>query len=100
MHVWYVILGRDIPGSGAQRRALRPAHLERLRALQEAGRLLVAGPMPAVDSPEPGPAGFVGSALIAEFASQTDALAWAEQDPYRLHGVWSTVEVLPFLRVF
>jgi hypothetical protein len=98
--VWYVIIGRDIPGSGALRRTHRPVHLERLRALQDAGRLLTAGPNPAVDSPEPGPAGFVGSVLIAEFPSLADASAWAAQDPYRLHGVWSEAEVLPFLRVF
>ena len=98
--MWYVIIGRDIPGSGSIRRAQRPAHLERLRALQHEGRLLTAGPHPAVDSPEPGPAGFLGSTVIAEFPSQAEASAWAAHDPYRLHGVWADVEVLPFLRVF
>jgi hypothetical protein len=71
-----------------------------LDALREAGRLLLAGPMPAIDAPDPGPAGFTGSLLVAEFDSLAAAQAWAEADPYVAAGVWGTVEVRPFLRVY
>ena len=78
----YAIIGEDVPGSLQQRLAARPAHLERLRTLQDEGRLIVAGPCPAIDSPDPGPAGFTGSLIVAEFASLEDATAWAGTDPY------------------
>lgn len=94
----YVILGRDAAGRLEQRLATRPAHLERLRALQSEGRLLLAGPMPAIDSPDPGPAGFSGSLIVAEFPSLEEARAWAEADPYRGAGVYAAVEVQPFLK--
>lgn len=98
--MWYAITGQDRAGSLAQRRAQRPAHLARLDALREAGRLLLAGPMPAIDAPDPGPAGFAGSLLVAEFESLAAARAWAAADPYVAAGVWDTVEVRPFLRVY
>ena len=95
----YAIVGRDVPNSLEQRLAVRPAHLERLQALQAQGRLLLAGPLPAIDSPDPGPAGFTGSLIVAEFASLEEARAWAEADPYAVHGVFAGVEVLPFKKV-
>lgn len=95
----YAILGRDAPGSLDRRRAARPAHLERLRALLADGRLVIAGPLPAIDSPDPGPAGFVGSLIVAEFASLEAAQAWADQDPYVTEGVFASVEVRPYLKV-
>lgn len=97
--MWYLILGRDAPDSLARRLEARPAHLERLRQLADAGRLLVAGPLPAIDAEDPGPAGFSGSAVIAEFASLEDARAWAGADPYLACGVYREVEVSPFRRV-
>jgi len=95
----YVIIGHDVEHSLELRRAARPAHLERLKALVEAGRVLVAGPMPAIDSPDPGPAGFAGTVVIAEFGSLAEARAWAEDDPYALEGVFRSVEVHPFNKV-
>ncbi|WP_300451174.1 YciI family protein [Accumulibacter sp.] len=95
----YVIVGEDRPGSLAERLAARPAHVERLRALQEEGRLLLAGPFPAIDSPDPGPAGFSGSLIVAEFASLAAASAWAETDPYVAAGVYESVSVRPFRKV-
>jgi hypothetical protein len=95
----YVILGRDVPHSLERRRAARPAHLARLKALLEEGRLLVAGPMPAIDSPDPGPAGFTGSVIIAEFASLEAARAWVDADPYQQEGVFASVEVSPYIKV-
>lgn len=95
----YAILGRDTSDSLAARRRARPAHLERIEALLEQGRLVLAGPHPAIDSPDPGPAGFTGSLVIAEFRSLEEARAWAESDPYVTEGVFATVEVLPFLQV-
>jgi hypothetical protein len=96
----YAIIGRDVPGSLEQRLAVRPAHLERLQALQAEGRLLLAGPLPAIDSPDPGPAGFTGSLIVAEFPTLQDARTWAEADPYVIHGVFSAVDVTPFKKVF
>ncbi len=93
------ILGRDAPGALPRRRAARPAHLERLRALAAEGRLIVAGPLPAIDAPDPGPAGFAGSLIIAEFASLDAARAWADADPYVREGVYAGVEVHPYLKV-
>ena len=96
----YAIIGEDVPGSLQQRLAARPAHLERLRTLQDEGRLIVAGPCPAIDSPDPGPAGFTGSLIVAEFASLEDATAWAGADPYVAAGVYTRVTVKPFKKAF
>ncbi|ASJ24706.1 YciI family protein [Laribacter hongkongensis] len=96
----YVISGQDQPDSLTSRLAARPEHLARLSALQDAGRLLVAGPCPAIDSPDPGPAGFSGSIIIAEFDSLADAQAWAAADPYVAAGVYARVDVRPFRKVF
>lgn len=95
----YVIIGEDRAGTLEQRLASRPTHLERLQALQAEGRLILAGPCPAIDSPDPGPAGFSGSIIIAEFASLDAAKAWAEADPYIAAGVYEKVTVKPFKKV-
>jgi uncharacterized protein YciI len=92
----YAIIGQDQPGSLETRLAARPAHLARLQALQEQGRLVLAGPFPAIDSPDPGPAGFSGSLIIAEFVSLEAARAWADADPYIAAGVYEKVTVKPF----
>lgn len=97
--MWYVIVGEDRPGTLDKRLAARPAHLERFRALNAEGRLLVVGPCPAIDSPDPGPAGFWGSVAIADFESLKDAEAFAAADPYVAAGVWEKVTVRPFKRV-
>jgi uncharacterized protein YciI len=97
--MFYAIVGEDRPDSLAQRLAVRPAHVQRLKALQEEGRLLLAGPFPAVDSPDPGPAGFSGSLIVAEFASLDAARNWADADPYVTAGVYATVAVKPFNKV-
>lgn len=94
----YAIIGRDAPDALAKRRVVRPAHLERMNALLAAGRLVLAGPMPAIDSPDPGPAGFAGSLIVAEFDSAEAARAWIDEDPYVRSGVFASVEVLPFVR--
>lgn len=94
--MWYLIEGFDGADVLAQRMAQRPAHLARLQALLDEGRLLIAGPCPAIDAEDPGPAGFSGSAVIAEFPSLEDARAWADADPYRVAGVYTRVEVRPF----
>ncbi len=95
----YAIHGTDVPGSLPQRLAARPAHLARLKALQDEGRLVLAGPFPAVDSSDPGPAGFSGSLIVAEFDSLDAARAWAAADPYVAAGVYAGVEVKPFRKV-
>ena len=95
----YTIIGTDTEGSLDKRLATREAHLARLQQLQQEGRLLMAGPFPAVDSPDPGPAGFTGSLIVAEFDSLQDAQAWAEADPYVAAGVYQTVSVKPFRKV-
>ena len=95
----YVIIGEDVENSLAARLAARPAHLERLFALRDAGRLLVAGPNPAIDATDPGEAGFSGSVIIAEFDSLEAAQTWAEADPYRDAGVYQRVTVKPFKKV-
>ncbi|MCL2635114.1 MAG: YciI family protein [Betaproteobacteria bacterium] len=95
----YAILAEDRPDSLPARLAARPAHLERLRALHAEGRLALAGPCPAIDSPDPGPAGFSGSLIVAEFASLADARAWADADPYVAAGVYADVAVKPFKKV-
>jgi hypothetical protein len=98
--VLYVILCEDVPGSGALRRKARPDHLARLEALENEGRLILAGPHPAVDADDPGDAGFTGSLIVADFPSLAEAEAWAAADPYRLEGVYARVMVKPFKRVF
>jgi len=97
--MWYAIIAKDSADSLAGRQAARPDHLERIGALHKQGRLLLAGPIPAIDSPDPGPAGYHGSLIIAEFESLDDAQSWAEADPYRAAGVYAEFEVYPFLRV-
>ena len=97
--MWYVIEGHDGADSLPKRKATRGAHLARLEALRDAGRLLVAGPMPAIDSSDPGPAGFTGSLLVAEFDSLDAARAWADADPYLGAGAWTHATVRPFLKV-
>jgi len=92
----YAFIAEDIPGTLDKRLASRPAHLARLQALQAEGRLIIAGPCPAIDSPDPGPAGFSGSLIIAEFPSLADARAWADADPYVAAGVYAGVTVKPF----
>ncbi|MBX9444900.1 YciI family protein [Dickeya chrysanthemi] len=96
----YVIYATDVPGSLEQRLAARPAHLARLQALRDQGRLLTAGPLPAIDSEDPGTAGFTGSTVIAEFQSLEAARQWADDDPYLAAGVYETVSVKPFKKVF
>ena len=96
----YAIIGEDVPGSLEKRLATRPAHLERLKALQDEGRMIVAGPCPAIDSPDPGPAGFTGSLIVADFPSLEDAKAWADVDPYVTAGVYAKVTVKPFKKAF
>ena len=97
--MYYVLIGEDVPDSLNARMAARPAHLARLEALRDAGRLLVAGPMPAIDSPDPGPAGFTGSLVIAEFNSLAEAEAWLAADPYVEAGVFASTHVRPYRKV-
>lgn len=97
--MWYAIISQDVPSSLTKRQGVRPAHLERLNALKDAGRLLLAGPHPAIDSSTPGDAGFTGSLVVAEFASLIEAQAWADADPYVSAGVYQQVTVKPFLKV-
>lgn len=97
--MWYAILSEDESGSLAKRAPTRPAHLQRLEALKHQGRLLLAGPHPAIDTTAPGPAGFTGSLVIAEFSSLTEAQRWAEADPYATAGVYARTTVKPFVRV-
>ncbi len=96
----YVIYAEDIADSLEKRLSVRPAHLARLQLLQDEGRLLTAGPMPAVDSSEPGAAGFTGSTVIAESESLEVAKAWANDDPYIAAGVYQNVSVKPYKKVF
>lgn len=95
----YVLIGDDAPNSLEKRVVARPRHIERLKALAAEGRLLVAGPMPAVDSTDPGEAGFTGSVIIAEFDSLYDAETWASDDPYVAAGVYDRFRVRPFIKV-
>ncbi|NIJ69162.1 YciI family protein [Xanthomonas sp. 60] len=97
--MWYVIEGYDGAEVLAARQQARPAHLARLQQLQQDGRLLVAGPCPAIDSEDPGPAGFSGSVVIAAFASLQEARAWADADPYVAAGVYIRTDVRPFRKV-
>lgn len=97
--MWYVIYSKDRPDSLAARGKARPEHLARVQSLLEEGRLLLAGPRPAIDAEDPGPAGFQGSLIVAGFDSLEDARAWADADPYVAAGVYETVEVTPFKRI-
>ena len=96
----YAIVGQDTPNSLAKRLAARPAHVARLQALQEEGRLILAGPFPSVDANDPATAGFSGSLIVAEFASLPDAKTWAQADPYVAAGVYAQVTVKPFRKTF
>ena len=98
--MWYAIYGVDVENSLERRQSVRPAHLDRLKQLQNDGRLLLAGPFPAIDSNDPGPAGFSGSLIVAEFDSLEDAEAWVKADPYVAAGVYASVTVTPFRKVF
>ena len=95
----YVINGEDVPNSIKKRMAVRPEHLKRIQALQEEGRLILAGPYPSIDSQDPGSAGFSGSLVVAEFESLEAAQAWADADPYVSSGVYRKVAVKPFKKV-
>lgn len=96
----YAIIATDVPDSLENRLAARPAHLARLEQLKSEGRMVLAGPHPAVDSNDPGTAGFIGSLVVAEFESLQAAEQWAEADPYKAAGVYGDVVVKPFKRVF
>lgn len=98
--MYYAIISEDVADSLARRKGARPDHIARLRALRDQGRLLTAGPHPAIDSEEPGPNGFSGSLVIAEFDSLEDAERWAEADPYCAAGVYARVMVKPYKKVF
>lgn len=97
--MFYAIISEDIENSLEKRLTARPAHLERLQQLKSEGRLLLAGPHPAIDSEDPGPAGFSGSLVVAEFDSEQDAVAWADTDPYVAAGVYAKVTIKPFKKV-
>jgi len=97
--MWYAIISQDKKSSLALRKTHRPAHLARLNELNDDGRILIAGPHPAVDSPDPGEAGFTGSLVVADFDCLESAQAWADQDPYLLNGVYQSVVVKPYLKV-
>jgi uncharacterized protein YciI len=97
--MWYSIIGEDVENSLEKRTMSRPAHLKRLLDLKNQGRLLIAGPQPSIDNEDPGPAGFTGSIIIAEFENLLVAKAWAESDPYVKTGVYSAVKVKPFKKV-
>jgi len=98
--MWYAVIGHDVPDSLDKRIAARPAHVARLQELQSQGRLLLAGPFPAVDAVEPGVAGYSGSLIVAEFASLAAAQDWANADPYVAAGVYAQVRVQPFRKTF
>ncbi|MBM4190146.1 MAG: YciI family protein [Betaproteobacteria bacterium] len=97
--MYYAIIGHDTQDSLEKRLAARPAHLARLQHLQQEGRLLLAGPFPAIDAVDPGPAGFTGSLIVAEFTDLDSARAWADADPYVSAGVYARVTVQPFRKV-
>ncbi|RLK51004.1 hypothetical protein DFR31_0917 [Alkalispirillum mobile] len=97
--MYYAIISEDVPNSLALRKQARPEHLARLEALKDEGRLLIAGPHPAIDAEDPGEAGFSGSLVVAEFPSAEDAQAWANADPYMDAGVYAKVTVKPFKKV-
>lgn len=95
----YAIIGQFTPDSLEKRMAARPAHVARLQALQEQGRLILAGPFPAVDAADPGAAGYFGSLIVAEFASLAEAEAWGQADPYVAAGICAQLMVKPFVKV-
>lgn len=97
--MWYMISSLDVENSSAKRKTVRAQHIARLQLLTDEGRLMIAGPHPAIDSNEPGEAGFTGSLVVAEFNSLEDAQAWADADPYLAAGVYEKVIVKPFKRV-
>lgn len=97
--MFYALIGEDVPDSLSKRMAVREPHLARLKALQDEGRLLLAGPLPSIDSPDPGPAGFSGSLIVAEFESLEAAQAWVAEDPYTTTGVFARATVKPFKKV-
>ncbi len=97
--MYYAIMGQDVKDSLEGRLSVRPEHLARLEQLKQQGRLLLAGPLPAIDSEDPGPAGFTGSLIIAEFKSLQAARSWAQADPYVESGVFEDVIVRPFKKV-
>ena len=96
----YAIIGQDIPNSLEKRLAARPAHVARLQALQGQGRLILAGPFPAVDTVDPAAAGFSGSLIVAQFSTLAEAETWAQADPYMAAGVYAQVVVKPFKKTF
>ena len=95
----YAIISQDVENSLDKRLSVRPKHVERLQDLKEQGRLILAGPHPAIDNNDPGPAGFTGSLIVAEFESLQDAQTWADEDPYIQAGVYESVTVKPFKKV-
>ena len=97
--MWYAIISQDVENSLEKRLSVRPAHIERLQTLKDEGRLLIAGPHPAIDSEDPGAEGFTGSLVVAEFDSLPKAQAWADEDPYIAAGVYQQVTVKPFKKV-
>lgn len=97
--MWYMIYAEDVENSLAIRLKARPAHLERISTLVDQGRILVAGPNPAIDSEDPAEAGFTGSLIIAQFESLLDAQQWADEDPYVTAGVFKSVTVKPYKKV-
>ncbi|MCL4128856.1 UNVERIFIED_CONTAM: hypothetical protein GTU68_064338 [Idotea baltica] len=97
--MWYAVISEDVENSLALRKVHRPAHLARLHDLDEQGRLLIAGPHPAIDSIDPGESGFSGSLVVADFESLDQAQTWADQDPYILNGVYQKVVVKPYIKV-
>ncbi len=97
--MYYSIVSQDVENSLPLRKQARPAHIERLNQLKEEGRLLIAGPSPAIDAEDPGEAGFTGSVVIAEFDSLEAATEWADADPYVEAGVYQAVSVKPFKKV-
>jgi len=96
----YMIHGEDIPNSAEKRAQARPAHLARVQQVIDAGRMILAGPLPNIDSPDPGPAGMGGSLIVAEFESLAAAKTWIEADPYVTQGVFARVTVKPFKQIF
>jgi uncharacterized protein YciI len=98
--VLYAIIGEDVPDGQAKRAAARPAHMDHIKELVEAGRIILAGPFPAIDSPDPGPAGMAGSLIVAEFESLEAARAWIDADAYVTEGVFASVTVRPFKQVY
>lgn len=95
----YAIISEDVKDSLEKRKAARPAHMQRMQQLIADGRVVLAGPMPAIDSPDPGPSGFSGSLIVAEFESLEAARDWIEADPYVTQGIFARVSVKPFLQV-